>query len=162
MSELVVELKGDLLDIEMALQQTLEAARSQYFGEIKKINDEMAQLQSEAFGNISAEYQGFGIKLKEELNKEKELFQSKIEQDMQATLETYNVETLEQGIGTVVDVLIDESKDAVDELVTLFIEKIDGEALLKDGAITRGRNGEWNARTTEIIEAQHTRGRQII
>ena len=81
---------------------------------------------------------------------------------MQATLETYNVETLEQGIGTVVDVLIDESKDAVDELVTLFIEKIEHEAGLKDGAITRGRNGEWNARTTEIIEAQHTRGRQII
>ena len=81
---------------------------------------------------------------------------------MQSTLEAYNVETLEQGIGTVVDVLIDESKDAVDELVTLFIEKIENEANLKDGAIARGRNGEWNARTTEIIEAQHTRGRQII
>ena len=39
----------------------------------------MTQSQGEAFGQISAEYQSFSIKLKEELNKEKEIFQSKIE-----------------------------------------------------------------------------------
>ena len=39
----------------------------------------MGVLQTDAFANISAEYQQFGIKLKEELNKEKEAFQFKLE-----------------------------------------------------------------------------------
>lgn len=122
----------------------------------------MSVLQSEAFGNISAEFQQFGIKLKEELNKEKEAFQNKYEQDEQAALEEYKVTTLEEAIGTVLDVITDENKDAVDELVTLFVEKIEAEAGLRDGLITKGRNGEWTQRTQEIIEAQHSRGRQII
>lgn len=47
--ELIMALKGDLMDIEMALQQTLEQARTQFFNEIRKINEEMAALQSEVF-----------------------------------------------------------------------------------------------------------------
>ena len=39
---LIYTLKGDLMDIEMALQQTLDSAKGQFFSEIKKINDDMA------------------------------------------------------------------------------------------------------------------------
>ena len=74
-------LKGDLMDIEMALQQTLETARLQFFGEIRKINEEMVALQSEVFQNISSECAQFGLKLKEELNKEKETTLSRYEED---------------------------------------------------------------------------------
>lgn len=38
---LIETLKGDLLDIEMALQQALESARSGFFTTIKGINDDM-------------------------------------------------------------------------------------------------------------------------
>ena len=72
--DLIETLKGDLMDVEMALQQTLDSARSQFFGEIKKINEDMTTVQAEAFANISAEFQQFGTKLKEELNKEKDDF----------------------------------------------------------------------------------------
>jgi len=33
----------------MALQQTLDSARVQFFAEIKRINDDMLTLQTEAF-----------------------------------------------------------------------------------------------------------------
>ena len=72
--QLILTLKGDLLDTEMALQQTLEAARSQFFAEIKKINDEMVQLQADCFVNIQSEFAQFATKLKEDLNKERENF----------------------------------------------------------------------------------------
>ena len=38
---LIETLKGDLLDIEMAIQQALESARSGFFTTIKGINDDM-------------------------------------------------------------------------------------------------------------------------
>ena len=75
-------LKGDLLDIEMALQQTLESARTQYFNEIKLINEEMQALSTECFTNgISSEFVQFSMKLKEELNKERLNFLIKFEKE---------------------------------------------------------------------------------
>ena len=57
-------------------------------------------------------------------------------------MENYNV--TENEIGGIIELLADETnKDAVDELVTQFIEKIDGEANNKDNLITRGRALEW-------------------
>ena len=160
--ELIETLKGDLLDIEMALQQTLEGARSQFFTEVKKINDDMGALQTDAFQNISNEFQQFGIKLKEELNKERESFQARIDNDDLA-LEEYGFASLEAAAGSVIDILIDDqNKDAVDELVTQFIEKIEADAASKDSQITKGRQTEWNQITKSIYENQHSRGRQII
>ena len=75
-------LKGDLLDIEMALQQTLESARTQYFNEIKLINEEMQALSTECFTNgISSEFIQFSTKLKEELNKERVNMLAKIDKE---------------------------------------------------------------------------------
>ena len=45
MVSLIYTLKGDLMDIEMALQQTLDSAKGQFFSEIKKLNEEMATQQ---------------------------------------------------------------------------------------------------------------------
>lgn len=160
---LIYTLKGDLMDIEMALQQTLDSAKGQFFSEIKKINEEMATLQAEVFSNISSEFVAFGIKLKEELNKEKENFIQRIEsEDMNSVIEDYGISNSNETIGTALEVILDENKDAVDEMVTLFIEKIEGEANNKDGLITRGRVGEWQALENKIKEDQNTRSRQII
>ena len=154
LSGLIETLKGDLLDIEMALQQTLETARYQFFGEIKKINEDMGALQTDAFQNISNEFQQFGIKLKEELNKERESFQNKIDQDDQAALDEYGFASLEAAAGSVIDILIDDqNKDGVDELVTQFIEKIEADAANKDSLITKGRQTEWNQITKDIYES---------
>lgn len=156
---LILVVKGDLLDIEMALQQTLESARGQFFNEIKRINEEMAGLTTEAFQSISSEFAQFGIKLKEDLNKEKESFAIKVETDEQSALEEYGVLNMEQSAGTALETILDDNKDAVDELVTTFIEKIEVEAGQKEGQITKGRNSEWIARTGAITEQQHNRGR---
>lgn len=151
------------MDIEMALQQTLDSAKGQFFTEIKKLNEEMASQQAEVFGNISSEFVAFGIKLKEELNKEKENFIQRIEsEDMNSVIEDYGISNSNETIGTALEVILDENKDAVDEMVTLFIEKIEGEANNKDGLITRGRVGEWQALENKIKEDQNTRSRQII
>jgi len=63
----------------------------------------------------------------------------------------------------VLELLADqENKDAVEELVTQFIEKIEAEASLKDGLITKGWKNEWAHIQAEILESQHMRGRNII
>ena len=69
---LIVTLKGDLLDIEMSLNQALDSARSAFVSTVKTINEEMHGLQSDCLSSITQEFQVFGTKLKEELNKEKE------------------------------------------------------------------------------------------
>ena len=162
--ELIAELKGDLLDIEMALKQTLDAACSQYFNEIKKINEEMHGLTAEVFVNISGEFLQFSIKLKEELNKEKEQTIARIEsdEDTQNILDDYNCESMENPLGTALEIILEENKDAVDELVTTFIEKIENEAGNKESLITKGRNTEWSQKQQELIDKQFQRSREII
>ena len=112
----------------------------------------MGALQTDALQNISNEFQQFGIKLKEELNKERESFQARIDNDDLA-LEEYGFASLEAAAGSVIDILIDDqNKDAVDELVTQFIEKIEADAASKDSQITKGRQTEWNQITKSIYE----------
>ena len=66
-------------------------------------------------------------------------------------------------MGGVIEILVDDTnKDAVDELVTQFIEKIDTEASAKDSQMTKQRNTDWSNITSTIEENQRTRGRQII
>ncbi len=45
LTELINELKGDLLDVEMALQQALDLARSSFFNSVKTINDDIGKEQ---------------------------------------------------------------------------------------------------------------------
>ena len=75
----------------------------------------------------------------------------------------YDLEDVNAGVGGVLDVLSDiDNKDAVDELVMFFIEKIEGEVTNRDSAITKGRLIEWQQIQTNMTDSQHTRGRQII
>ncbi len=87
-----------------------------------------------------------------------------MEEDEALALEDYGVTSIEAaGLGGVLEILIDDSnKDAVDELVTQLIEKIDGEASAKDSQMTKSRQTEWVNIQNNIIDSQHTRGRQII
>jgi len=74
-------------------------------------------------------------------------------------LEQYGVNNISDTIGTALEVILDDNKDAVDEIVTQFVEKIEAEAGVKDSMITKGRNGEWTALAEGIQQAQHNRGR---
>lgn len=67
--------------------------------------------------DISGEFINFAVKLKEELNREREQFVQKYEEDDTAALEEYGV--TEITLGGVIEMLVDtENKDAVDEMVT--------------------------------------------
>ena len=77
-------------------------------------------------------------------------------------MDPYGVTDVGEAVNTALEVILDENKDAVDEMVTLFIERIEQEANNKDIMITKDRNGEWNAKMANIIESQHMRGREII
>lgn len=102
----------------------------------------MQELQLSLNQDIITEFSQFGQKLKEELNKEREQFIIKYEEDETAAMEEYGVTTLE--IGGIIELLIDtENKDAVEELVTQFIERIDAEAGIKDALMTKGWKTEW-------------------
>jgi len=69
--------------------------------------------------DISGEFINFAVKLKEELNREREQFVQKYEEDDTAALEEYGV--TEITLGGVIEMLVDtENKDAVDEMVTQF------------------------------------------
>ena len=58
--------------------------------------------------------------------------------------------------------MVDENKDAVDELVTGFVERIENEINAKDMQVKNERNQLWQRIQNEITEAQHMRGRAII
>ena len=161
LQDLIVTLKGDLLHIEMNLSSALDKARGDFRNEINKINEEMTKDQNILSGSISVEFQTFGQKLKEELNKEKEQFQYKYEQDEVAALEEYGVTSIEAG-GVLEIIADDQNKDAVDELVTLFIESIEGVASAKDSAMTKDRNTEWTQMYNSLSDAQLMRDREIV
>ena len=119
LQDLIVELKGALLDIEMALQQSLDSARASFFQNVRGINDQIADAQQTLMQDISGEFINFAVKLKEELNREREQFVQKYEEDDTAALEEYGV--TEITLGGVIEMLVDtENKDAVDEMVTQF------------------------------------------
>ena len=77
--DLIVELKGALLDIEMALEQSLDSARSSFFQNVRVINDQIADAQSTLMEELTGEFIDFAAKLKEELNREREQFVIKYE-----------------------------------------------------------------------------------
>lgn len=105
--------------------------------------------------------QVFGQKLKEELNREREAFIVKLENDPQQALEEYGYTEIETG--TVLDILTsNDSNEGVDELVTQFIEKIEQEASAKDTAISKGVANEWKSIQSNIQDSQQTRSRNII
>ena len=87
--QLIETLKGDLLDIELALQQAIETARGAFVTTINNINTEMGAKQQEAFSSISNEFQTFSQKLKEELNREKDQFVINFERNEEGTLADY-------------------------------------------------------------------------
>ncbi len=74
LTELNNELKGDLLDIEMALQQALESAKASFFAQVKTINEDIGKEQIDTTSAVNLELQVFSQKLKEELNRERESF----------------------------------------------------------------------------------------
>ena len=68
----------------------------------------------------------------------------RIEVDYQAAIEDYGITEAEVS-GSVLEIMIDESnKDAVDELVLAFVEKLEDNINKRESNITSDRNNEWN------------------
>ena len=95
----------------------MDSARASFFQNVRGINDQIADAQQTLMQDISGEFINFAVKLKEELNREREQFVQKYEEDDTAALEEYVV--TEITLGGVIEMLVDtENKDAVDEMVT--------------------------------------------
>ena len=110
----------------MALQQSLDQARTGFVSNVNTINTSITEAQLNLSQEISAEFSNFAQKLKEDLNRERENFVQKMEEDEQGALEEYQVPIGDDGqpiieLGSTIELLCDgENKDAVDELVTQF------------------------------------------
>jgi len=102
------------------------------------------------------------------LNREREQFVIKMEEDETGAMEDYGVPMDENGspeivLGSTIELLVEtENKDAVDEIVTQFQEKIDQEAGLKDQMMAKGCTNEWKQIAENLKESQFLRGRNII
>lgn len=57
------------------------------------------------------------------------------------------------------ELFADDNKDAVDEIINQFIEKVENELGQKDAAMTRGRLREWLDIQATLQDNQHSRGR---
>ena len=155
------------MDIEMATKQSLDSAMTSFISNVKNINDQITEAQLNLMTEVSNEFSNFAIKLKEELNKERDQFVVNMEINADAALDEYNVEREEDGspkfdLGSTCELLVDDNKDAVDDIVTQFQEKIDQEATAKDSAVSKGWQNEWRTIQTDLYESQHMRGRNII
>lgn len=60
-----------------------------------------------------------------------------------STLEVYGATEETMTSFPVLELMADDNKDAVDEIVTQFIEKVENELTQKDAAMTKGRLREW-------------------
>lgn len=102
----------------------------------------MSTASTKLFAEINVTLASFKGKLQEELNKEKDEFQKRSEEanDDDDLFRDYEHVADKDGIQ---DLLLDtESKDAVEELITAFMEKLEGKLGEEEGNIVRLRKLE--------------------
>lgn len=89
---------------------------------------------------MSTKVSEFKQKLTEELTREKEEFQARYDEEGDAVERDYEkMEAKEE----IIELLIaEENKDAVEELINAFIEKLEAKLTDEDQSITRNRNNE--------------------
>lgn len=66
-----------------------------------------------------------------------------LEAEPASTLEVYGATEENMATFPVLELMVEDNKDAVDEIVTQFIEKVENELTQKDAAMTKGRLREW-------------------
>ena len=90
----------------------------------------------------------FKAKLAEELTREKEEFQARYDEEGDAVERDYEkMEAKEE----IIELLIaEENKDAVEELINAFIEKLEAKLAEEDQSITRNRNNEHTKLTIDL------------
>ena len=94
------------------------------------MNDQIADAQLSLMNEVNVEFETFKQKLSEELNKERDQFVANMDINPEAALDEYNVEREEDGspkfeLGHTCELLVDDNKEAVDEIITQFCERID-------------------------------------
>lgn len=124
-NELVVMidvLKSELFDIEINLQNALKQAREKCFSIVKQLITKMGGLSEELFKDVLVETGLFYEKLKDECEKEKQMFLNRIEtEEQEIVLSDYAEEARE----SIVDLMISEDREVLSELLTHFKEQID-------------------------------------
>lgn len=121
-NELVVMidvLKSELFDIEINLQNALKQAREKCFSIVKQLITKMGGLSEELFKDVLVETGLFYEKLKDECEKEKQMFLNRIEtEEQEIVLSDYAEEARE----SIVDLMISEDREVLSELLTHFKE----------------------------------------
>ena len=121
-NELVVMidvLKSELFDIEINLQNALKQAREKCFSIVKQLITKMGGLSEELFKDVLVETGLFYEKLKDECEKEKQMFLNRIENEEQDVVLSDYVEEARESI---VDLMISEDREVLSELLTHFKE----------------------------------------
>ena len=81
LNQKIGELQVGLMDIEIKVQQALNESRKQFFAHVTALNDEMSNDQSKLFADVNGKIGEFKAKLIEELNKEKDEFALRFEEE---------------------------------------------------------------------------------
>ena len=118
----------------------------------------MRTLQAGLLTSISNELALFSPKLKEELNKERDLLESRIQNNDETVLDDYQPEMRD----FITELIEEENKDMIDELVLQFCEKVEQEVSARDQDMQREREREWTQIQDEILQSQNMRSRNII
>ena len=139
----ISELQANLMDVEIKLQQALTVSKNAFLSQVSALNDEMGQDQTKLFQEVNGKVSEFKGKLIEELNREKDDFQERFgeeEDDEDGPIRDYeNMPAKDE----IYDLLIDgENKDAVDELINSFTEKLEAKLQEEESYISRLRKSE--------------------
>lgn len=118
----------------------------------------MRTLQAGLLTSISNELALFSPKLKEELNKERDLLESRIQNNDETVLDDYQPDMRD----FITELIEEENKDMIDELVLQFCEKVEHEVSARDQDMQREREREWTQIQDEILQSQNMRSRNII
>ena len=146
------------MDIEIKLRQAIEQARGVFYNHIRDKNDEMKNAQAGLLTQINAEVSSFGPKLREDVNRERDTLEQRIANDDITVLDEYSIEMRD----FITDLLEEENKDLIDELINNFTERIDQEIGKRDSRMTTSRDQEWKSIQEEIYRQQNQRNRNII
>ena len=153
------------MDVEIKLQQALTVSKNAFLSQISALNDEMGQDQTKLFQEVNGKVSEFKGKLIEELNKEKDDFQEKLNalQEGEDEEDVYRDYENTPAQEEVIELLVDgENKDAVDELINSFSEKLESKLQEEESYISRLRKSEQEKLENDIKDAQYLRNRNVV
>jgi len=139
--EMIEVLNGELLDIEIKLQNALKISRDKFIAIVVQSITRMRTLSEDLFKDVAGEVGLFYDKLKEQCIAERESLLARIEanEDQDQVMQDYPEEAHE----FIVDVIASEDKEMLSDILNHFKEQIDAKLAEIDGGITRNLQKDW-------------------